>query len=152
MIRIKVKGTRFKAASSPENEPDFYSMPFVTPLPSDTSSCVIPCTAMSCVAQQTLPQYSADLNPIPLECAVQESTTHLKSLQQFLDSDAKAELSSKNPVSVGDSVSDGYLIEEDDGTLEEFALDWDQSFDETFEMTLRDDTQLGFMLEKLLEE
>jgi hypothetical protein len=27
MTRTKVKGTRFKAASSPESEPDFYSMP-----------------------------------------------------------------------------------------------------------------------------
>ena len=33
MIRVKVKGTGFKAASSPEQEPDFYSMPpvLVTP-------------------------------------------------------------------------------------------------------------------------
>lgn len=30
IVRTKVKGTKFKAASSPEQEPDFYSMPPVT--------------------------------------------------------------------------------------------------------------------------
>jgi hypothetical protein len=40
MIRTKVKGTRFKAASSPEQEPDFYSMApvIVTPPTSDCDS------------------------------------------------------------------------------------------------------------------
>jgi hypothetical protein len=31
MIRTKVKGTKFKAASSPEQEPDFYAMPPLVP-------------------------------------------------------------------------------------------------------------------------
>lgn len=34
MIRTKVKGTKFKAASSPDQEPDFYTMPSVTITPS----------------------------------------------------------------------------------------------------------------------
>ena len=33
MIRTKVKGTKFKAASSPDQEPDFYAMPPVTVTP-----------------------------------------------------------------------------------------------------------------------
>jgi hypothetical protein len=37
MIRTKVKGTRFKAASSPESEPDFYTLPPVTVTPQHTS-------------------------------------------------------------------------------------------------------------------
>jgi hypothetical protein len=37
MIRTKVKGTRFKAASSPESEPDFYTMPPVIVTPQNTS-------------------------------------------------------------------------------------------------------------------
>jgi len=37
MIRVKVKGTGFKAASSPEQEPDFYTMPPIIVTPSNTS-------------------------------------------------------------------------------------------------------------------
>lgn len=41
MTRTKVKGTKFKAASSPEQEPDFYKMPpvVVSPAHSDEESC-----------------------------------------------------------------------------------------------------------------
>jgi len=38
MMRTKVKGTKFKAASSPEQEPDFYTMPPVTVTPA-SSDC-----------------------------------------------------------------------------------------------------------------
>ena len=37
MIRTKVKGTRFKAASSPESEPDFYKMNPVIVTPHNSS-------------------------------------------------------------------------------------------------------------------
>lgn len=38
MMRTKVKGTKFKAASSPDQEPDFYTMPPVTVTPA-SSDC-----------------------------------------------------------------------------------------------------------------
>jgi hypothetical protein len=37
-------------------------------------------------------------------------------------------------------------------SLEEFVHDWDPDFDINFGVVLRDDTQLGFMLEKLMAE
>ena len=150
MIRTKVKGTRFKAASNPENEPDFYSMPFVTSLPvvadqSDTSY-------VPSMVQSTLPQQTLNLEPIPLEYAIQGASAQATSLQQLLSSYSQTDLSSKNQVSLDDSGSEDYLLDSSSEGLEDFSIDWDPAFDETFEMTLKDDIQLGFMLDKLLEE
>jgi HSF-type DNA-binding len=145
MIRTKVKGTRFKAASNPENEPDFYSMPFVTSPPMEASQCeaaFVPSTV-----QTNLPQHSVNLEPIPLVYSMQAS-----SLQQLLNSYSQTDFSSKNQVSLDDSGSEDYLLDSGSEGLEDFSIDWDPAFDETFEMTLKDDIQLGFMLDKLLEE
>lgn len=150
MIRTKVKGTRFKAASNPENEPDFYSMPFVTAPPMEVSQCdtsYVPSTV-----QTNLPQHTVNIDPIPLVYSMQVPSTQATSLQQLLSSYSQTDFSSQNQVSVDDSGSEDYLLDSGSEGLEDFSIDWDPTFDETFEMTLKDDIQLGFMLDKLLEE
>jgi hypothetical protein len=150
MIRTKVKGTRFKAASNPESEPDFYSMPFVTATPTEAIQCeasYVPSTM-----QTNLPQHAGNFEPFPLVYSVQGPTSQTTSLPQLLNSFSQTDFSSRNQVSLDDSGSEDYLLDSGSEGLEDFSIDWDPTFDETFEMTLKDDVQLGFMLDKLLEE
>jgi HSF-type DNA-binding len=46
MSRVKVKGTRTKAASNPDKEPDFYALPPVAQLRSDRKVAHIPTRAI----------------------------------------------------------------------------------------------------------
>eukprot|EP00934_Nitzschia_sp_Nitz4_P004336 Nitzschia sp. Nitz4//scaffold133_size116822//2039//3639//NITZ4_003789-RA/size116822-augustus-gene-0.160-mRNA-1//-1//CDS//3329535342//4326//frame0 len=68
MVRTKVKGTKFKAASSPDQEPNFYSMPpvVVTPHSSDceTESSVPTLTQVPITTSNTSMLYGA-LAPMP---------------------------------------------------------------------------------------
>ena len=45
MIRTKIKGTGYKAASNPSCEPDFYSMAHVGPVVDSRPECISPCTS-----------------------------------------------------------------------------------------------------------
>jgi hypothetical protein len=172
IIRTKVKGTRFKAASDPDHEPDFYSMPFVTPLSvgedvrrdlsqtswstkeedvrrdlSQTSS------SSSTSSSDPIPEQSLSLNTISYNCELPDSYVTCESLRQFQTPYCKAEMSINSPPGVpavnSEEMND---INNQDVIFEEECLDWDESFDDAFEMSLKDDIQLGFMLEKLLEE
>lgn len=52
-----------------------------------------------------------------------------------------------------EAVDELFLHEPAEGdNLDEFVHDWDPNFNMDFGATLRDDVQLGFMLEKLLED
>lgn len=60
MIRTKVKGTKFKAASSPDQEPDFYTMPPVVVSPNNSISLSPQSNSMSCDASMS----DASLPPV----------------------------------------------------------------------------------------
>lgn len=159
MLRTKVKGTRFKAASNPENEPDFYSMPPVVVNKSDCNT-IVPKTYSS--QQQQVP---SSVEPIPLQYAdfVQKQ---VPSMSQYYRPAAQvpyliAETVSPNPPEspdadcvLDDAVDELFFNEgaEERDTLDDFCSDWDPTFDSSFELSLNSDLQLGFMLEKLLED
>jgi HSF-type DNA-binding len=154
MIRTKVKGTRFKAASNPEHEPDFYTMPTVAPLGSDSTQCNMSRASSSSTdsyAPAPIPLQSCSLEKIPFVGSTPEMKLLSNSLSQFLASSCKAD---PLPMSLVDVVvkSEDFLDSEDLDTLDNLSLDWDESFDSAFEMSLKDDIQLGFMLDKLLED
>lgn len=158
MIRTKVKGTRFKAASNPENEPDFYSMPFVTPVASETSSC---CDAQNVVSSSdsslsTLPLHSASfsVDQISYGNSLPNTQAISSSLNQFLAAHSKSDSSIciNNPVSVKVESSQDWNDVNNQEDLDDFSIDWSETFDNEFETSLNDDVQLSYMLEKLLED
>jgi hypothetical protein len=198
MSRTKVKGTRFKAASSPEQEPDFYTMvrlvlrdsnrkvdgivlesvltlflmlsslqnPVVLISPSNSSD-----EEMSHESERTdetyslypqgvtsvyepLPiQYSnivsSQAPPLPqLSSSYQPITTAMPSFP-FVDPMA---LTNADRV-LDEAVAELFLHEPvESDSLDEFVHDWDPNFNFNFGVVLRDDAQLGFMLEKLMED
>lgn len=159
MIRTKVKGTRFKAASNPENEPDFYSMPIVTPVASESSSC---CDAQNVVSSSSdsslsmLPLHSASFSVDQISyCNSLPNTQAISSsLNQFLAAHSKSDSSIciNNPVSVKVETSKDWNDVDNQEDLDDFSIDWSETFDNEFEASLSDDVQLSYMLEKLLED
>lgn len=151
MIRTKVKGTRFKAASNPENEPHFYSMPFVTPLAAVSVSSASSQLSMSPIP--LIAQHSFDESLERVGDSVPNTQTISNSLSQFLAPYCKSEVFPKNATSA-EVVSGGSLSnnDEDLDDLSLSSLEWDEGFDSAFEASLSSDMQLGYMLEKLLED
>lgn len=186
MTRTKVKGTKFKAASSPEQEPDFYQMPavVVSPLNSDEDSC----------SHQSISEYKSNMNGISAYCAV-STKSHVEAAplhyaqhacldpsslchQQLTRSEAPLvyypqDASSTSPVQpfqlantlsfacdadklLDEAVDELFLYQEDGDNLDEFVHDWDPSFYQsstgTCGGTIEDDSHLGYLLEKLLDE
>ena len=160
MERTKVKGTKFKAASSPESEPNFSTMSAVTPLVSsdeegssgsvtaDSFASRPPVMAfeplpvqfssapIGMAVMQQQPVYAFPEAPVSIPVAVaapvpQQQRAPPASADQVLD----------------DAVDELFLTEDD--TLADFCFDWDPTGSG---LPLEDDTQLGFMLEKLLED
>ena len=154
MERTKVKGTRFKAASSPDSEPDFYSMPLVTPhVSSDeeqSTGSVSHSDTFSAPATNPIP---ASFEPLPIRYS---SAPIMPPQPQFALSSMPApapvqrqQQQQAAPVDrVLDEAVDALLLSGDD-TLADFCFDWDPTGSG---MALEDDTQLGYMLEKLLED
>ena len=154
MIRTKVKGTRFKAASSPENEPDFYSMPIVLPLTPEMSSCddsqnaVTAPSSGSALSTTVVPflstSFSQDFCPSmqPVVSSLNEFLT-----MQFQNNALVNNPATENHVTSNDCNDCDY---QDD--LDDFSIEWSDEFDAAFENSLNDDVQLSAMLEKLLED
>jgi hypothetical protein len=160
MIRTKVKGTRFKAASNPENEPNFYSMPVVEPLASvstsyDTSQrslTPIPVTYHSFAGASTNIGRHVYNDTVVLNAQAISS-----SVGQFLAPYCKSEVLPASPIiSNMEAVSSSRMnSNNNEECLDDFSLnslEWDDGFDSAFEMSLNNDVQLGYMLEKLLED
>lgn len=167
MERTKVKGTRFKAASSPDSEPDFYSMPPVPPqVSSDEEGSHGSATAATAdtfasapVAMDPLPlQFRAAPAPVvpyyaasAMPQSIAAAATPRAAFQPPLPPQQKTVLQPK-PAPPADRVLDEAVDElflTGDDTLAEFCFDWDPT---GTGMPLEDDTQLGYMLEKLLED
>lgn len=175
LIRIKVKGTRFKAASSPEHEPDFYSLPSVTPNHSDCDAFSTGSLSASISSQASGCAFNYE--PLPLQYPSFANNT----MYGQMDPSASTMLCQPPMASVptvivssmtsippdgGNGVvpaaTDGVLDDavnelffnqdtEEQDTLADFCSDWDPSFDTEFDISLQNDWQLGLMLEKLME-
>lgn len=179
MSRTKVKGTKFKAASSPEMEPDFYTMPPVTISPVNTSDeemshdsssqpgAVDSMQQAACYFQM---QQQQSFEPLPIQFLQNPQMSMpvqppmmmmpLSSPSYAAAAPAAAmpllSFSSWPSMAETDQVLDQavdelFLTETSNGDeLVDFVHDWDPNND--FCQTLENDKQLGYMLEKLLED
>ena len=166
MQRIKVKGTKFKAASSPEQEPDFYRMPIVVVAvtPNHSSDEEASQDSSSSVMNHYQQQHASSY-PMQQSYGYSSSTT----MPQVTTSNyftQPAPLAMPSPLfsansnfafqQPADTVLDqavdelfmGELASED--TLNDFVSEWDPT--SSFGAVLENDIQLGYMLERLLED
>lgn len=156
MIRTKVKGTRYKAASNPENEPDFYSMPIVMPLVSETSSCgdsqnTFP-TSDSTSSLVPLPTKSFDLEHISSASTLHNTQALSSSINQAFVTHRRCDSSIKTLILVNSFTTISWNDSNNQDDLDDYSIDWSETFDIAFESSLNDDVQLSCMLEKLLED
>lgn len=177
MTRTKVKGTKFKAASSPDSEPDFYTMPpvaavanqVVTPHHSsdeemsfDSSSAAArrygrPEPTSGVVPYPSFgPQYSQ--GPPPLSTLSFAAAGASNVVTSSSASSGSSSSSSSGSLSSSDfaldSAVDELLLNEignEDDFLSDLAT-WDASAFGGEAGVEMEDVQLGFMLEKLLED
>jgi hypothetical protein len=179
MTRTKIKGTRFKAASSPDSEPDFYAMPpvaYVTPHHSsdeemsNTSEQHTPAEPRAAAPSEsfeplpieyaTFPQAvcSAPVSSYLLAGATQEAPSYTRSEECLPPPPPPASIASMSAseLAEADRILDEAVNElfQDEGgdNFADFVNDWNPSGQAAFGMALEDDAKLGFMLEKLLED
>lgn len=156
MVRTKVKGTRYKAASNPEQEPDFYSMPPVSP-----------------DYQPRRPGKVTPLSASPVLSGSSDSASHIMSLAKVdivdmtpLESSGTFDLSSLPPDSFEPlplepehiaSDADMQAVFDDPIQLDElsqaadFCATWDPAIDMEIQTALESDDKLEEMIQQLLE-
>lgn len=173
MTRTKVKGTRFKAASSPESEPDFYKMPpvTVTPQHSDEEYAsypqvverpveVAPYAAAAPQAFAPQQQQTASFDPLPY--ASLQSAAAMPEARPMYEPVQAAIPYATMPEAVAPerSYADQVLDEAvDELFLQEALMDnndssnnaWDNISNFGDDASLQDE-QLGMLLEQLLDE
>lgn len=150
MDRTKVKGTRFKAASSPESEPDFYTLePVVPQVSSDEEYSHGSATA------DTFVSMPASFEPFPIQYSYQAQAHLLQPNMPYYSTAVPMSVQPPIPLQsqasvdpVLDEAVDELFLSGND-TLADFCIDWDPT---GTGLPLEDDVQLGFMLEKLLED
>lgn len=141
MTRTKVKGTRFKAASSPDQEPDFYKMPPVVS-PHNSSDEEMSFDSNRSFTQQPLSIPFVNMpSQQPLTYSPVTSMPMSLGYSSALDADR-----------ILDEAVDELFLNEvgDQDNLADFVHDWDPN--NAFGDVLQDDEQLGYMLDKLLED
>ncbi|GAX16311.1 hypothetical protein FisN_35Hh010 [Fistulifera solaris] len=144
MQRTKVKGTMFKAASSPENEPDFYTMApvRVTPQHSDEEGSY---GTDGSYQQPMLYQSQQQMfDPMPLQ---QYEALPMNML--FEASRPEAEYGRLTDRVFDEAVDELFMDGFSESNISEFVQDWDPTA--SVEPDIQDDAQLGYLLEKLLE-
>ncbi|KAL7568576.1 hypothetical protein ACA910_002688 [Epithemia clementina (nom. ined.)] len=165
MIRTKVKGTRFKAASSPDQEPDFYSMPAVVVSPSSSPTSSPQYQSMkssddSISEASSLPPVN---NILSFLRNAQHQPTYEPTSFQFLPApqpvyqptimaSAPALMQSSADLVLDEAVEQLFLNGPiaDMGDLNDFVHDWDPNNGVT--QSLENDVQLGYMLDRLLAD
>jgi hypothetical protein len=174
MTRTKVKGTKFKAASSPDSEPDFYTMPPVTNqvvTPHHSSDEEMSFDSSSAAARyngsRSNPSVAAPVAPSMYSTFVQQQCPPPLSTLSFAaqggmsnvvsssssSSSSSGSLSSSSDFAL-DSAVDELLLNElsdQDDFLSDLAS-WDATAFGGEAGVEMEDVQLGFMLEKLLED
>lgn len=149
MSRTKVKGTRFKAASSPDQEPNFYAMP-----PVSHGRSVVQQQQQGppvCVSPPMLEPMSIQTNPLPAAPMV---TTSCWPEQHSVVSNED----SKMPEQIIDELFLNNGQEDPlDSTLADFLFDWDPNAVESANNTVAvdnfdQDASLNYMLDQLLQD
>jgi hypothetical protein len=174
MMRTKVKGTKFKAASSPDQEPDFYKMKPITHVPHVSSdeeshdsshrsyeqqinqSVVQPVTS-SCSPMDPFPvQYASVPNqlraaPITIPSTFASYVSAPVSSTSIAYSPISQVPQQKEADNILDEAVDELFLDEGLGDLDlaDFVHDWGESGKAD---SAQDDATLGVMLEKLLAE
>jgi hypothetical protein len=140
MPRTKVKGTLFKAASSPDQEPDFYQM--------NPVAYVTPHTSIDDIMSISSESWPVEYASVPIPCA----SSTMSPLQPAVCTSSSSERVAEPENFVLDEALDELFFDDqgvEDEHLLEFIHDWDPngSLDSD-----EDDVQLGFLLDRLLDE
>jgi len=152
MQRVKVKGTKFKAASSPESEPDFYKMPPVTVTPVHSSDEEYSYGSAPQEQQQftpvaQMPQSSFDpLHAGGFSSIVTSAPVESQAASMY---NQYAPLQAVSQPSYADQILDEAV---DELFLQEAMLENSQAWDMLGDDASLPDEQLGMLLEQLLEE
>ena len=146
MQRTKVKGTMFKAASSPENEPDFYTMAPVRVTPQHSDEDQSYGTDGTGSYQQPIFHQSQHqmYDPMPLQ---QYEAMPINML--FEAPRPEAEFSRLTDRIFDEAVDELFMDGFSESNISEFVQEWDPTA--SVEPDIQDDEQLGYLLEKLLE-
>lgn len=163
MSRTKVKGTGYKAASSPDQEPDFWSMPPVNPITpshSEDDESLADSTVHS-AQPQDVPSNVLAFSPISSQPAIPREFEAPRTEEESVSQDMVIEplplysSSSDSDSEVLDEVVDDLFLHapaEENDDIMDFVKTWNpiDSFDAAEEIV--DDLQLGVLLEKILAE
>jgi len=146
MSRVKVKGTRFKAASSPESEPDFYKMAPVLVTPQHSSDeeysyGSAPTEQSSFQVQQVVQQQQPSFDPLPV------SWVGAPEAPVYSYAAVPTPIQAVPEPSYADQILDEAV---DELFLQEAMID-NNAWDFGDDASLQDD-QLGMLLEQLLED
>lgn len=146
MDRTKVKGTKFKAASSPESEPNFDLMPYVTPYVVSSDEEGSSGSVSGDMMYPVMSTGAASIEPLPFNPQQPQYSYQ----QPFVQSQSYtvASFEPSHNIDVFDDAVDGLFLTGDD-TMADLGYDWDPL---GAGVALEDDTQLGYLLEKLLED
>jgi hypothetical protein len=163
MSRTKIKGTKFKAASSPQNEPDFYSIAPVVVSPSNSvdGSAWDVQASRSMARRETVSEEPCfpdnlcapwmNMEPVPVYASSQRAMTSMEPYPLL----APCPTMSSRKNMAADSILDEAVDElfNRDPMMED-TQDLDSIWDSAAfgQDAVRDDTQLGFLLERLLQD
>ena len=175
MTRTKVKGTGFKAASSPEQEPDFWQMAPVNPVTPSHSSDEDDSSTHS--DESTESQLEASIVPssetreffeafcVPSFSPVQaRPSTAVPDMQ--MSQQETVDMSNMDPLPLSSRVSDSdsevldevvdelFLHEppEENDNILDFVNTWNPNPEVMLDEDIQDDVQLGLLLERILAE
>ena len=170
-MRTKVKGTKFKAASSPDQEPDFYKMKPITQVPHVSSDEESHDSSHRSYEQQinqsVQQQVTSSMDPFPIQyasvptqpaapIAIPSSfsgyvSTPVTSTSISYSPLAQVALQQKEADNILDEAVDELFLDEGLGDLDlaDFVHDWGEDGKVA---SAQDDATLGVMLEKLLAE
>ncbi len=143
MSRTKVKGTRFKAASSPDQEPNFYAMPPVSSAPMVQQQVAPPV----CISPPIEPVAIA---PTQLPVPAPMVTTSWPTEGHSVVSNESQHAEDKMPEQIIDEL---FLNNSEtlDSTLADFCFDWDPSVEANID-NFQQDASLNYMLDQLLQD
>lgn len=174
MVRTKVKGTGFKAASSPDNEPNFYEMPFVTVTRDQPEARAVVKQERVLKQEEIAPQRIEPPSIVPSQFAWIDHTPELGTSNVVSCSSSEGTMESDDVLedAVNEMLFDDESVNRDD-IMRDFAVMWNPTsgtpvpprigssfmdiepiadpFGKTVD-TIENDDQLGELLESLLKD
>lgn len=163
MSRTKIKGTKFKAASSPQNEPDFYSIAPVVVSPSNSidgsmtwdgeqasTSMIRRKTEEPCFPDSLCAPWM-NMEPVPVYASSERAMTSMEPYPLLAPSPTMSSRKNMAADSILDEAVDELFSRD---PMMEDTQDLDSIWDSAAfgQDAVRDDTQLGYLLEMLLQD